>query len=367
MKIVGIDIGNDSVKLIEEISGDQSRNTPLVVPNVIATAYGRQVLQDEESPLSALDVVINSPSLELKNQRYFVGQLAIEQDDSVELEDTDNKAISEQTLIVALTALAYHGVMNSNQDVMGFENSNTVEYYLGTGLPVRIFEKFHDVYEQRLLGEHEVTFMTTPKLKNRKVKVVVHKVLVAVEGVAALYHLATDENLRIIDDVVASSVVGVCDIGNITTDLPIVRKLAIDNQFSDGIQVGLANYLDMIIKEVEETHDYSFSTRSKLAHRIKKGDYMIQMIGEGQVSIRPIVDIYFKRAATRMIELIRKRWKKAPDVAFFYVLGGGAAALKSYLIEEAGPMKLRFVNDSELANMYGYLKLAKNKLNQSRF
>lgn len=74
---------------------------------------------------------------------------------------------------------------------------------------------------------------------------------------------------------------------------------------------------------------------------------------------------YFRRAAARMVELIRKRWKKAPDIQCFYVIGGGAAALKPYILEAAGSMRLRFTAESEFLNMYGYLKVAKNRMNQA--
>lgn len=74
--------------------------------------------------------------------------------------------------------------------------------------------------------------------------------------------------------------------------------------------------------------------------------------------------MYFSRAAQKLVDLIRKRWKKYPDIECFYVLGGGAAALKSYLIEAAGPMRLRFEENSEILNVQGYLKLAKNKAGQ---
>ncbi len=367
MRVVGIDIGNESVKLVEDFGSNSSSYGPLVVPNVIAKVYGRQVLQEEESALSALDVIINSSSLELNNQRYFVGQLAIEHEDSLEIEDTDNKALSEQSLIVALTALAYHGIMSSTKDNLTNNQDEVVEYYLGTGLPVRTFEKYHEKFEQRLLGDHEVTFVTTPKLKNRSITVIIRKVVVAIEGAAALYHLATDDNLKINDETLANSIVGVCDIGSVTTDLPVINKLNIDNQFSSGEQIGISTYLDMIIDEVEDLYGYRFPSRAKLSLRIKNGDYTIQMIGEGQKNIKPIVDVFFNRAAVRITDMIKKRWKKAPDVQCFYVLGGGAIALKPYILESAGPMKVRFIADSELANMYGYLKLARMRFNPSRF
>jgi plasmid segregation protein ParM len=47
------------------------------------------------------------------------------------------------------------------------------------------------------------------------------------------------------------------------------------------------------------------------------------------------------------------------------VLGGGAAALRPYIYEAAGSVKLRFVENSELQNVNGYLKLAKSKIHQA--
>src|SRR5437879_6453183 len=99
IKLAGIDIGNDSIKLVVE--GTQE---PIIVPNIVAPGYERSILQEEDSPLKGLDVMVHSPVLANSNQRYFVGLLAMENDDNVELEDTDNKALSDQSLIVALTS-----------------------------------------------------------------------------------------------------------------------------------------------------------------------------------------------------------------------------------------------------------------------
>ena len=126
----------------------------------------------------------------------------------------------------------------------------------------------------------------------------------------------------------------------------------------------MAAYLDAIIRDVEDQYGYRFPSRAKLIQRIRVGNYIIQRLGEGQADIRPIVDTYFTRAAQKIVDLIRKRWKKYPDIQCFYVLGGGAAALKPYLIEAAESMRLRFVENSELQNVHGYLKLAKHRMNQ---
>lgn len=360
MKLAGIDVGNDSIKIALD-----GANEPIIVPNIVAPGYERHILQEEDSPLKAMDVVIHSPKLAKNNQRYFVGQLAMENEDSSELEETDNKAMSDQSLIVALTALAYAGLMSQSFGTDGYNSPDEVEYIIGTGLPVRTYARFHRTFEERLVGEHEVTFLSTPQLRNRKVRVIIRKAIVSIEGAAALYHIATYDNLQIRDEELYYGCIGICEMGALTTDFPVLKRMSIDNQFSTGEQMGLAAYLDPIIRDVEDVYGYRFPSRAKLVQRIKKREFTIQRIGEGQADIKPIVDQYFSRAAQRIVDLIKKRWKKFPDIQCFYVIGGGAAALKPYIIEASGSIRLRFVEDSELQNVYGYLKLAKSKSNQS--
>jgi plasmid segregation protein ParM len=362
MKLAGIDIGNDSIKLVLDGVRD-----PLIVPNIVAPGFERHVLQEEDSPLKALDVIVYSPKLSKNNQRYFVGTLAMENEDSVELEETDNKAISDQSLVVALTALAYAAVASQSVTNVNYSSMVEAEYMIGTGLPVRSYSYYHKMFEDRLVGEHEVTFLSTPQMHNRKVKVAIRRAVVSIEGAAAVYHMATHDNLQVKDEELYNGCIGICEIGALTTDFPVVNKMSIDNQFSTGEQIGMATYLDPIIRDVEDQFGYRFPSRAKLAQRIRRGDYTIRRIGEGQSNMKPIADMYFSRAASKIIDLIKKRWKKYPDIQCFYVIGGGAAALKPYIIEAAGSIKLRFVEDSELLNVHGYLKMAKSKVSQNTF
>jgi plasmid segregation protein ParM len=358
LKLAGIDVGNDSIKVVMDGMRD-----PITVPNIVAPGYERFILQEEDSALKALDVMVYSPALAKNNQRYFVGALAMEHEDNFELEETDNKAVSDQSLVVALTTLAYAGLISQSQGNSEYTNMDEVEFIVGTGLPVRTYARFHQQFEDRLVGEHVVTFFSTPKLKNRKVKVVIKRAVVSIEGAAALYSMATHDNLQVKNEELYYGCIGICEIGALTTDFPVIRKMNIDNHFSYGEQMGLATYLDSIIRDVEDAYAYTFPSRVKLVQRIKSHDYVIQRIGEGQADIRPIVDNYFNRAAQRIVDLIKKRWKKSPDIQCYYVVGGGAVALKPYLLELSGSMKLRFVEDSELQNVYGYLKIARNRMN----
>lgn len=358
-RLAGIDIGNDSIKIALEDQKD-----PIIIPNVVALGYERLILQEEDSAIKALDVVINSPSLAKSNQRYFVGLLAMEDEDNFELEETDNKAESDQSLIVMLTSLAYAGAINQTSGNSNYDTTSDFEYVIGTGLPVRTYSRFHKSFEERLVGEHEVTFLSTPKLHNKKVRVIIRKAFMSIEGAAALYNMATNDSLEIKDEELYNGCIGICEIGALTTDFPVVRRMNIDNRFSYGEQMGLATYLDSIIRDVEDHFGYSFPSRTKLVQRIKTRNFFVQQIGEGQSDIKPIVDHYFNRAAERIVDMIKKRWKKYPDIQCFYVIGGGGAALKPYIINAAGSMTLRFVEDSELQNVYGYLKIARSQLNR---
>lgn len=358
IRIAGIDVGNDSVKVVVDGS-----NRPIIIPSIVSPGYDRHILQEEDSPLKALDVRVYSPKLRRNNQRFFVGLLAMEDQDNSELEETDNKANNDQSLIVALTALAYAAISNQNFTA-GVGGVEEAEYIIGTGLPVRTYVAFHQAFEERLTGEHEVTFLSTPGLRNRTVRIIIRRAVVSVEGAAALFHLATHDNLQMKNEELHNGCIGICEIGALTTDFPVVKRMNIDNQFSTGEQFGLATYLDSIIRDVEDQYGYRFPSRTKLIQRIRGRELRIQRFGEGQADIAPIVDVYFRRAARKLVDLIRKRWKKYPDIECFYVLGGGASALRSYIVEEAGSMRLRFEEDSELLNVHGYLKLAKNKAGQ---
>ncbi|BBH22663.1 hypothetical protein Back11_40080 [Paenibacillus baekrokdamisoli] len=362
IRLAGIDVGNDSVKVVVEGSPE-----PIVIPSIVSPGYERHVFQEEDSPVNALDVEVHSPKLKKNNQRYFVGLLAMEDQDNSELEETDNKATSDQSLIVALTALAYAGLTHQNQDYEPTQGQTApvVEYVIGTGLPVRTYAGFHKTFEERLVGEHQVTFLSTPKLKGKSIRVIIRQAVVSIEGAAALFHMATHDNLQVKNEELYYGCIGICEMGALTTDFPVIKRMSIDNQFSTGEQFGLSGYLDNIIRDVEDQFGHRFPSRTKLIQRLKNREYIIQRVGEGQADIRPIVDTYFSRAANKVVDLIVKKWKKYPDIQCFYVLGGGASALKSYINDAAGPVRLRFVEESDLQNVYGYLKLARNKMNQA--
>lgn len=352
VRSIGLDIGNDSVKLVME-------GGRLAIPNIVAPGSPRNLLREEDNVLEALDVEVYSRSLTGGWKHYFVGELAVEDEDNMEMSEVENKVESEQSLIVTLVALAVTELSRSESFT---ENPLIAEYVIGTGLPIRQFSRYREAFIQRLEGEHEVKFVTTPKYRGRTVRIVVKKVTVGIEGASAILNIATNDDLSVKDEMAYYGTVGICEIGALTTDFPIMKKLQPDNRFSHGEYFGIASYLDAIRQDVYEKFGYNFQSRAKLVKRIRESSYLINLVGERRGDIKPIVDEHFKRASFRIVDLIQKRWTKYPDAQAFFVLGGGATALRSYIEEQThGKLPLRFVNDSEWQNAAGYLKMLKNQ------
>lgn len=352
VKSIGLDIGNDSVKLAME-------GGRLSIPNIVAPGSPRNLLREEENVLEALDVEVYSRSLTGGWRHYFVGDLAVEDEDNMEMSEIDNKVESDQALIVSLVALAVAALSRSDSFT---DNPLVAEYAIGTGLPIRQFARYREAFIQRLEGEHEVKFVSTPKYRGRTVRIIVKKVAVGIEGAAAILNIATQDDLSVKDEMAYYGTVGVCEIGALTTDFPILKKMQPDNRFSHGEYFGIASYLDAIRQDIYEKFGYHFQSRAKLAKRIRESSYLINLVGERRGDIKPIVDEHFKRAAVRVVDMIQKRWAKYPDAQAFYVLGGGAGALRPYIEDLThSKLPLRFVNDSEWQNAAGYLKMLKNQ------
>jgi len=296
-------------------------------------------------------------------KHYFVGELAVEDEDNMEMSEIENKVESQQALIVTLVTLAVSALSRSDSIT---ENPLVAEYVIGTGLPIRQFAKYQEALIQRLEGEHEVKFISTPRYRGRTVRVIIKKVMVGIEGASAVLNIATHDDLSVKDETAYYGTVGVCEIGSLTTDFPIMKKLQPDNRFSHGEYFGIASYLDAIRQDVYEKFGYNFQSRAKLAMRLRESAYLINLVGERRGDIKPIIDEHFRRAAVRVVDLIQKRWAKYPDAQSFYVLGGGAAALRPYIEEITHDrLPLRFVSDSEWQNAAGYLKMLKNQDNNN--
>ncbi len=326
VRTAAVDVGNDALKALFA-GGKRMR-----IPNVIAyPGERRNVIALEQDPLDGLHVTVTSSSLSVGKITAAVGNLAGEYAENNELTRDDDKATSDQILVLLLTSLA----LDALQAAPAQPEHLIARYRLSTGLPMReIKNQRSEMFQARLRDtQHEVAFLDTPQVAGRKVTIGFDDVIVGSEGYAAMMQLVTDDDLHIRDESLRQAHVLIHDIGGQSTDSAVFKpNLIVDNIHSEGIRLGASPYLDEIIARVEEAHGYRFRSRSALVNVLVSPTQRNHVFVKGnRTSIQPIVDDVLTKLAQEEYRQVRKIWQTSPEIQLAYLIGGGSAILKDYL------------------------------------
>ncbi|MBK5446693.1 MULTISPECIES: ParM/StbA family protein [Peribacillus] len=346
-RFVSIDIGNDAVK---GFLGDLE--TRLYIPNVIANVQDREIVEMEKNPLNALHVEITSSALKNKNGSFAVGKLASKYPNNDELTPDQDKADSDQPVIMLLTSLAYDAVGQFTEEDGVIEAS----YYLSTGLPLDETKqgKAKEFRKKLKSSQHEIKFLKTPSLEGKIVRIKFEQVLVNTEGFAAFVDLTTNNDGSTKNEDLIGKTLLINDIGGLSTDSAIISAEAeVDNEYSNGIKKGVSTYLDNIIRKVYTKFKYTIKSRRTLVEIITneqpEEQYHIWVNGN-RVSIKDIIDEELSVLAKEEYKLIKDMWRNVPDIRLAYQIGGGSLVLKPYLSELNQSEKnypLRFVSEDD--------------------
>ncbi|MCM3413216.1 ParM/StbA family protein [Metabacillus litoralis] len=348
MRLASIDIGNDALK-----GYFGSLDQQLYIPNIIAKAEDRSIIDMEKNPLDALHVEVNSSILKEKTRKIAVGKLASKFPNNDELKPNQDKSESDQPILLLLTALAFDAVQNIKQDE---DNIIHATYLLSTGLPLDETkrEKNKEFRKKLKSGQHSVTFLKTPEFEGKTVRIQFEQVLVNTEGFAAYMDLTTDNDGSVKNEEIFGKTILINDIGGLSTDSAIITKdTQVDNINSVGIKKGVSTYLDSIIRKVRSEHQYTINTRRDLVEIITNEDPEEQNYiwkNGNRISIKNIVDDELTALANEEYKLIQDLWISVPDIRLGYQIGGGAVVLRPYLqkINEAGQQfPLRFVKPDD--------------------
>lgn len=328
--IAGVDLGNAVVKAVV---GDLDKRYE--IDNVIARmGRERSVLEYEHSLWDGLHVEIVSGALKQSPGVFAVGNLAKMTNNSTEVLPHDDKSESDQVVIMLLTVLAVHTVLNGEPNEEGVYRA---QFDLCVGLPINESKK---EARQRMRDKlknniHQVTFLDTPEIGGRKVILEFPEVLVAIEGRAAALDLMTNDDGSIRNEELAKSHLLLVDVGGNTTDCPVIRPDGIvDNVASEGVQIGVSPYLDRIMRAVEREYDYRFKSRKHLVECITHPNaderYHIFVRGVRQ-NIQPIVEEQLQDLAEKVYRQIKRMWDENSEIRYCYVIGGGAVLIRKYL------------------------------------
>jgi len=362
MRIVGADLGNDSTKIVfgprqyfripnsvsQRMMGERRKNLSI---DTLRVEGSFNELEDRarDRLLQDLDVVITSKTID---GRFFVGELATKNGENEILTGTP-KADNPFITIPLITMLA-----------LDVPSHTTIgEFKVVCGLPISEYTQDRERYREKLIGEYEVEFQSET-IKNRRVKVIIKDAYVVPEGVAVVLNRMLNETATgLRNPSLRQGHIGVIDIGAFTTDIPVIVNGKPDSDASMGINEGIAHYLDKIIRHVNETYGVHMS-RSQLVSRLETGELEFPIKGK-PANLRPFIVDQFQIFARRIVSLVDSIWEHHFEIREFFVVGGGAKALKDHLTAEMEKrnIHLTFIQDEDpqMQNALGYWKYAKQK------
>jgi len=229
VQVIPIDTGRSSTKLINGVS----------FRSVVGEWHHREISDNEE-----YEVIIDG-------EKYFVGQLAI--DESIApVEFNTSSKITNENKVLFLTGVALSAV----------ENDEDTSLFVVTGVPVDMFNvATKTALENLLYGEYNI------RVNDKHIKkLCIDSVTIVPEGVAAYqYQLSKDDSLRL-------GKKRIIDIGSLTVNFSTISDTKFINRDSGtlafgmikirGNQVSNEQYVKRIIAELSQKFsDYDPSDR----------------------------------------------------------------------------------------------------------
>ncbi|WP_139234713.1 ParM/StbA family protein [Alicyclobacillus macrosporangiidus] len=342
MKPIGIDLGNGAVKV-------RFGSTRLMIPNVIAIGGMQPEYGEIADPLDALNVIVDS-SLVGDARHWYVGRLAATQGTMARyMLPTDHKTLSQQSAIVYLVGLAAAVVQHEVEANGSPRRELEADLYAVSGASlVESFQKgSRRRFEDKLRGEHWVTFQDPSPWAGVSVHLRVYP-RVHLEGHTAYVWLM--RNIPSIATTLSTKpLIGLAEVGELSTEFPVFRGVNIDPALSSGAQFGTASVMDELllrIREFTQVPTAFVGGRMELERFLEQGRDTVSLMGR-TYSLRPLIEEHLAAAAHSLYALIREKWQRVPNIEQFWVIGGGAALFHSYLQQKAqrDHVMLNFLND----------------------
>ena len=389
----GVDLGNQYTKAAFGPRNTETHRV-MVLSSILTTeqglARGNEDLSKKRTMLESLDLTITSKSLTQADAvgaelvettgRWLVGEVLTTNEDlakqALKAESNERKSVNIKLYVSGLAALAIlaHRRLRSGEDTL-------VINMLTAGLPVDLC-KGTDAHRKevarRLRGTHTIQFNAVAGVPDgRTVKIVVNKVRVLPEGLGAalsrIYGIteelrintatSMDLKLKPLEPKLLEQTFMVFDLGGRTSDLVMVRpELDYDDQASEGLNYGVMDYLEAIVRDVRRAAD----DQTILLNEGHLLQYLEDWDGESEIDlsfygkafpIRQYVDRHLRVLADKVRDDLMAALTARVSAAF--VVGGGAKVIRRYL-ERSLPEKFRSVvhittDDPQWANAVGHL------------
>ncbi len=323
---VGIDLGYGYVKILEN-------QEAYMFPSIVGVGSDIQYKSDM---MLATDPIKNL-HIEIGNESFFVGELAIRQSEIASRSLDQDRSKDKNAKVLMLTALT----LLCQKDE---EHFNIV-----TGLPTNYYAAYKEDWRNSLIGNYKTKVWREGRLWDRSFSV--KNARIVPQPFGTFFNQLLNPNGEVIDDDLTGEMVGIVDIGFKTTDLAVSNNA----EFIDRLSFSTTTALSSIYRLIGD--------RLRREYKIDKEDYeldesiaqkSIKIAGEKH-DISSWVDNAFRMVAGKIATEIESRW----DYKMFdriLLTGGGGEAMSNYIVESFPNMTL--VEEPQTANVKGFQKLA---------
>ena len=378
--IAGIDGGNNSIKIYFQTLNAGSKS---IIKKYYENIYCERIDSEMKSEykLSGTDfeklsdildvkVVSNKDDKERINSFLFSDIAYRKYEGKIKDRKTNIKKSKDMQLIhnslVALTNSVIEDIIETEE----IKNDELdLEVYLCTGLPFKEYldDDSNENYKKLFMGNHKIEFLH-PKYPVKIVNVDVQKVMVEIEGMAALRKTIAEDRIEGNPEKIISMI----DIGCFTTDIATgIFKLKNDKivfnplaNLSDGINEGVVKVIDFTINALKA--EYTFGQHGKINRKqVQEALKTENMILGENISINPFYSEESNRLGKEIAEVYDNMLDRcgytSRKIQAIYLSGGGSKeehiidGFKEFLdIQEYDLDTIKKSKDPVYANAKGY-------------
>ncbi len=318
---VGIDLGYNAVKTMRD------KEKKSIFPSVVGTPDRARF---SLNGATKNDIVLTVPG----DGTWLIGEGAI----------TQSRFTSRREDRGWITSQEYRRLM-----LAGFTEltAGSVDMKIVTGLPVAFYDD-KETLQAQFIGSHKIQ-----RDGRRSQTINVTEARVIPQPFGTLLSAALDDQGRIADQELATSAVGIIDIGGKTTNLLSVNRLAEIAKETASVNAGVwdvvravRGYLATECPDLD-LRDHEITAAITNRH--------LKYYGE-PVSLADIVDAALEPMANQVIAQASQLWNSGARLVAVLVTGGGALLLGPHIKRYF--RHARVVDDPVFANVIGYWRFA---------
>jgi len=332
VQLRAIDVGYGAVKAM---SDEKRLEFPSVISQFKPVRFTTGM--NAKEPLERLCVDYNG-------NKFFLGDIAFKQG-TAQVNMSSSRFTEAEGLALLFAALA----------VLAEGNNETVN--LITGLPVSDYADKKEAYQKALQGRHEVKLLSPDGKVLEVYRFTVNNVKILPQPAGTFFNRILDKNGNLTDRFLATSNVGILDIGHNTLDLARFDKLDfIDDESESFSDLGLFEAHKALSRELKSALGAEIRP-TELEQYVRSG--VIPFKGTLQSIIKERKKVY-EEQAEKIVSRALNVWRDTWQLTRIFVTGGGASPMGSYMIKHfADPRQVEVCGNSTFTNVDGYLRYGK--------